>query len=123
LIVSLPDTTTLSPGSVSARAVADVSTRRPLSFFDRAENEPMLNRRSNVSRLTPTSAIAGGFTQVDDRTKWARRGNKYGCPLKILTILTSASLVQPILLAGEARITTVDTRAVSIRIWGQPGAD
>jgi len=37
--------------------------------------------------------------------------------------LTSASLVQPILLGGEARITTVDTRAVLIRIWGQPGAD
>jgi len=76
LIVSLPDATTLSPSTVSAQAVADVSTQRRLSFFDLAENEPTPNRRSNVSRLTPK--LLGGPPALKIVRNGQRRGSKYG---------------------------------------------
>ena len=70
--------TTLSPGSGSAQAVADVSTRRRLSFFDLAENEPMLNRRSNVSRLTPTLLLSQPASpKLTIVRNGQRRGSKY----------------------------------------------
>ena len=44
-------------------------------FFDLAENEPMLNRRSNVSRLTPTLLLSQA---ASPKLTIVRNGGKRG---------------------------------------------